>query len=136
MSTVVVSKIFCSECQRENEAERVYCHECGARLDRSTVVAKKEPPTDVRKRVRKMFDPQWARIRAFFFKTSRVVLAAGAAGLVAAMALPPELPAQSKTEVLASQVRLDMEAALEKHQPAQMDFSEEQVNAYLSSALK
>lgn len=135
-STVAVPKIFCSECQRENEAERVYCHDCGARLDRSSVVVTKEPPTDVRKRVHKMFDPQRARIRALFFKTCKVILAAGVAGLLGAIALPPELPAPPKTEMLASQVRLDMEAALQKHQPPQLDFSEDQVNAYLASALK
>ncbi|MEY2546725.1 MAG: hypothetical protein QOG48_1842 [Verrucomicrobiota bacterium] len=136
MSTVAVPTIICSECQRENEAERVYCHDCGARLDRSAVITKKEPPVDVHKRVRKMFDPQRARLRAWFFQTSKMILAAGGVGLLVAMVLPADLPPPSKTEMLASQVRLDMESALQKHQPPQLEFSEGQMNAYLASALK
>jgi hypothetical protein len=135
-STAAVQKILCQECQRENEAERVYCHDCGARLDRSAVVIKKEPPVDVRKRVRKMFDPTRARIRAGFFKTSKTILGAAAAAALAVMLLPPELPEPQKTEVLASLVRIDMETALEKHQTTPLEFTQDQVNAYLASALK
>jgi hypothetical protein len=137
MSTAAtVAKIVCSECQRENEAERVYCHDCGARLDRSAVIVQKEPVVDVHKRVRKMFDPTRARIHALFFKTSKMILGAGATSVFVVMALPPELPEQPKTEMLASQVRLDMESALRKHQPAQLEFSQDQVNAYFNSALR
>jgi hypothetical protein len=137
MSTAAtVAKIVCSECQRENEAERVYCHDCGARLDRSAVIVQKEPVVDVHKRVRRMFDPTRARIRALFFKTSKMILGAGATSVFVVMFLPPDLPEQPKAEMLASQVRLDMESALQKHQPMQLEFSQDQVNAYLSSALK
>lgn len=135
-STAALPKILCHECQRENEAERVYCHDCGARLDRSKVVMKKEPPVDVRKRVRKMFDPTRARIRALFFKTSKTILGAAAAGLVVVMLLPPSLPEPGKTEILASQVRIEMEDAIMRRQPTQIELTQEQVNAYLASALK
>src|SRR6516225_2034765 len=30
-------QLTCPDCQRENEAERIYCHDCGARLDRSAL---------------------------------------------------------------------------------------------------
>lgn len=140
MTTIAPAKIICSECQRENETERVYCHDCGARLDRTrsaaAAVARKEPVQDTQKRVKKMFDPQRARIRALFFKTSKLVLAAALIGLLIDMALPPDIPAPSKTEMLASQIRLEMESALSKHQPVQVEFSDDQVNAYLASALK
>ena len=45
----------------------------------------KEPVDDTRKRVRKMFDPHRARMRAMFFRVSKFVL--GAAGLAFALAL-------------------------------------------------
>ena len=129
-------KILCTECQHENEAERVYCHNCGARLDRSAVIPTKEPVVDTRKRVKKMFDPQRARIRALFFKTSKMILGAGVLALVIQMILPPDVPEPTKTLMLASQIRLDMESATTRHQPPQLDFSEDQVNAYLAATLK
>lgn len=64
-------KLLCPECQRENESERVYCHDCGARLDRSAVAPTKEPPKDTHKRLKKFFDPQRARIRYFFLNRAR-----------------------------------------------------------------
>ena len=29
--------IICPDCRNENEFERIYCHDCGAKLDRSRV---------------------------------------------------------------------------------------------------
>ena len=136
MSTIAPAKILCTECQHENEPERVYCHDCGARLDRSSVIVTKEKVVDTHKRMKKMFDPQRARMRALFFKTSKLILGAGAVAVFVTMALPPEVPAATKTLMLASQLRLDMERATTQHQPTQLDFSEEQVNAYLASALR
>lgn len=133
---IATAKLLCPECQRENESERVYCHDCGARLDRSAVAPTKEPREDTKKRVKKMFDPQRARIRALFFKTSKMILGAGVIAILIQMVSPPDVPQPTKTLVLASQVRLDMEGAIQHHQPPQLDFSEEQVNAYLASALK
>ena len=31
----LVTKLVCPDCRHENEPERIYCHNCGARLDRS-----------------------------------------------------------------------------------------------------
>jgi hypothetical protein len=136
MSTIAPAKLICTECQRENEVERVYCHHCGARLDRTSAVPRKEPVVDTRKRVKKMFDPQRARLRALFFKASKLVLGAALIGLLIDMALPPDMPAPKKTDVLASQVRMEMEDAISKHQPPQVELTDDQVNAYLASALK
>ena len=77
--TTSMTKLVCPECRHENEPERVYCHSCGAKLDRSAVTVRKEPVKDTRQRVRKMFDPQRARIRFLFFKTSKLILGACAA---------------------------------------------------------
>ncbi len=133
---IATLKILCSECQRENEAERVYCHHCGARLDRSAVVPTKEPVDDTRKRVRKLFDPQRAKLRFMFFKISKLILSAGALAIFIQLVSPPDLPAPTKTLILASQIRLDMETATQRHQPVQLEFTEDQVNAYLASALR
>jgi hypothetical protein len=129
-------QILCSDCHYENEAERIYCHHCGARLDRTAKIAPKEARTDTQKRVRKMFDPNRARLRALFITIGKFAAASAGAAMLVTMLLPPELPEPTKNFVLASEVRLNMEAALEKHQPPQLNLSEEQVNGYFASALK
>ena len=55
--------LTCEQCGHENEAERVYCHNCGGKLDRS-LLPKEDPKTSTqaaveaaRKHVAKMTNP-------------------------------------------------------------------------------
>lgn len=134
--TSTMTAVVCSECRHENEAERVYCHGCGARLDRSAITKQKEDPEDAQKRVKKMFDPQRDRIRALFFKVSKVLLLACGAAALVQMALPPDVPAPTKTLIIGSQIRLDLESAATRHQPSQLQYTDEQINDFLGYALK
>jgi hypothetical protein len=131
--------LVCPECRRENEAERIYCHDCGARLDR-TALAKVAPKTEdvqaTRDRLRKMLDPQRAKIRHLFFKTSKMILAALITAAVVQMILPPDAPPPPKTGEFPPQITLDLENALLNHSTAPIQYTEAQVNAYLGSALK
>jgi hypothetical protein len=54
-----MTKLVCAECRHENEAERIYCHNCGERLDRSAVSAQKkaQDPQEVHRRLQKMLGP-------------------------------------------------------------------------------
>jgi RNA 3'-terminal phosphate cyclase len=132
------TKLVCPECHHENEAERIYCHACGARLDRSAVAVRntKESVAATRQRMRKLFDPKGVKLRALVFKFTKVILTAGAVAMIVQMILPPDVPAPVKGELLASQIRLDLEGATARHQPLQLQYTEEQVNAFLSYALK
>lgn len=51
----------CASCGHENEPERVYCHNCGSKLDRSlipkTVAEKGETAEQTQARVKKMMNP-------------------------------------------------------------------------------
>ncbi|MEP6603953.1 MAG: hypothetical protein ABJB69_08400 [Spartobacteria bacterium] len=47
-----------------------------------------------------------------------MILGAGALAIVIQMLLPWDVPQPTKTLVLASQMRLEMEGALQHHQPA------------------
>jgi hypothetical protein len=135
-TTTTTTKLICPECQHENESERIYCHSCGARLDRSAVRVQKEPVDDTRKRVKKMFDPQRAKIRILFFAISKLLLGACAVAILIQMVLPPDVPAPAKTMALASQIRFDLENMSTKRQPAQVQYTEEQANAFLSNTLR
>jgi hypothetical protein len=133
-----MTKLICPECRKENEAERIYCHECGAKLDRSKVIAAK--PADARvkeqKRVRNMFDARRAKMRLLFFKTAKMILGALAAAVVVSMFLPPDVPPQKKDALSLSQIGMELENAVNYHRPPQLQYTEDQVNEFLLSALK
>jgi hypothetical protein len=135
--TTTLTRLICPECRHENEAERIYCHSCGARLDRSAVASRKEPVKDTRQRVKKMFDPQRAKIRQLFFKVSKLVLGSCAIAALIQIVSPPDVAPPPKGEMLASQIRFDLEGMTTgRHQPPQVQYSEEQVNSFLLYALK
>jgi len=131
--------LICPECRRENEPERIYCHDCGARLDR-TALAKTAPKgedvKETQRRLRTMLDPQRAKMRHLFFKTSKVILGAFALAAVIQMILPPDVPPRPKMGDFPPQINLDLENAALNHNPTPMQYTETQVNAYLASALK
>lgn len=132
-------KLICPECQRENEGERVYCHDCGARLDRSAVGARvqKESLKQTQKRVRNLFDPKALKLRLQFFRLCKFALGSCALAALIQMILPPDLPAKANSNSLElSQINFDMEGAITRHTPAQLQYTEDQVNSHLKSALK
>ncbi|MFN2540682.1 MAG: zinc ribbon domain-containing protein [Chthoniobacterales bacterium] len=138
MTTTMV-KLVCAECGHENEPERIYCHSCGMRLDRSAVVSKKsvqEGLKETQRRVRRIFDPTRVKIRLWFFRTAKLVLGACATAALIQMFSPPDVPAPVKPLLLPSQLNFDLENAVNYHRPAQLHYSEDQVNAYLGYALK
>src|SRR5438552_884776 len=62
-----MNKLVCPECQHENEPERVYCHNCGARLDRFALTNEKGTPkenlVETQKRLRRIFSPRGTKVR-------------------------------------------------------------------------
>jgi hypothetical protein len=132
-------KLICPECRRENEPERIYCHDCGARLDRSAlakVAPKGEDPKETHRRLRSMFDPQRARIRLIFFKVSKLILGACALATLIQMLMPADVPARVKGGELPPQINFDLEKATEAPGGAPLTYPEAQVNAYLGGALR
>lgn len=135
-----MTKLICPECRRENEPERIYCHDCGARLDRSSlakVAPKGEDAKETQRRLRTLLDPQRAKMRLMFFKISKVVLGAFAAAAVIQMIIPPDpLPERPKSGDFPPQINLDIENAAMNHNSPPLQYTEAQVNAYLASALR
>jgi hypothetical protein len=132
-------KLICPECRRENEAERIYCHDCGARLDRSSlakIAPKGEDAKETQRRLRTMLDPGRLKMRLMFFKISKLVLGAFAAAAVIQMILPPDTPPQPKSGEFPPQINLDIENAAMNQNSPPLQYTEAQVNAYLGSALR
>src|SRR6187455_1658790 len=100
MKTATPIQLTCPECRRENEPERIYCHDCGARLDRTSlakVAPKLEDAKETQRRLRSMLDPQRAKMRLLFFKISKLILGAATAAAIVQMILPPDAPPRPKT---------------------------------------
>jgi hypothetical protein len=132
-------KLVCPECRRENEPERIYCHDCGARLDRTAlakIAPKGENAKETHRRLRTMLDPQHAKMRLLFFKVSKLILGAFVTAAVLQMLLPPDVSPRVKSGEFPPQINLDLENAALRHGAPPLQYTEAQVNAYLGSALK
>ena len=132
-------KLICPECRHENEPERIYCHDCGARLDRSAlakVVPKGEDAKETHRRLRSLLDPNRAKMRLMFFKVSKLVLGSCALAAFIQMLLPPDVPPRVKSAEFPPQINLELENAIMNHGVTPLRYTEAQVNAYLGNALK
>src|SRR2546423_9076887 len=117
--------LICPECRRENEPERIYCHDCGARLDRTAlakIAPKGEDAKETQRRLKSMLDPQRAKMRHLFFKTSKVILGALATAAIVQMLLPPDLPARAKAGDFPPQINLDLENAALNHSTTPLQY--------------
>ena len=126
--------LICPECRRENEAARIFCHDCGQRLDRSAIAVKKKPQTaeDERKRLQRMMEGP-SKLRQNFFAVGKLALAAVVAAALVQIALPPDVP--TPTKAIPPQIDLQLENAASVQQAGPLEFSQEQVNAYLTYRL-
>ena len=134
-TTTTMTKLVCAECRHENEAERIYCHNCGERLDRSVVAAQKnaqDPQEASRRRLQKMLGPP-NKARQNFFAVSKLALAAAVMAALVQIALPPQLPAPTK--IVSPQIDLELENAASFQKPGPLEYSQDQINAYLAYRL-
>jgi hypothetical protein len=92
-------KLTCTACKYENEVERVYCHNCGEKLDRSLLPAlddlkTSEESAKAGKKVKRMMNPNkfaWVRTLKTFvlIEVFAAVVAAGFLALQAPENVPP-----------------------------------------------
>jgi hypothetical protein len=135
-------KLVCTACQHENEIERVYCHNCGEKLDRSLLPAIDEvKSTDdlarSRKKVKRMMNPNrfaWARsIRTFVL--IEIFAAIVAAGFLASQ--PPDNMPPMKPDRMPSVEAKDIWDEMMSRRPAvTVAFTDLDVNYYLRKAVK
>jgi hypothetical protein len=135
-----MSMLICPDCRHENESERVYCHNCGARLSRDSLTNPKskteEQPGETQKRLRRMLDPRGAIMRRRIIRFAELVLGALVAAAIVLMIQPPDLPKTPEAIDLGPQIGLDIETAVMDQRGARLNYSQDQVNSYLRTALK
>lgn len=135
-----MTKLTCPECQYQNEPERIYCHSCGARLDRSKLAQAAVPQGDsdakTQEHLKKLFRGGRGNVKRAALKFGKVVLGALCLAVIVVMVLPPELPPPSKNFTFAPMINMDMAAATSNRQGASLVYDEEQVNSYIASNLR
>ncbi len=135
-----MTKLICPDCQHENELERIYCHNCGARLDRTGLIKEKadEAVTEerTRKHLKEMFRPNRGRGKRIATKVGKTLLAALCLAVVIVMLLPPDLPLPPKNYSFAPMIGMDMMSALSSRRQASLVYNEEQANSYLAATVR
>ena len=136
------ANIPCGQCGYENEAERVYCHNCGAKLDRSLLPKegesgeKAETPGEARKRIAKMTNPKaGGGLREIKMAVNVLIYSALLAAVFLITQKPDGVPEPGK-EVQERMVGGDLMDALDSPQPRRLDFTEAEINGHLRQALK
>lgn len=130
----------CKQCNYENEPERVYCHNCGSKLDRSIIPkdekGPKESPEKARKRIKRMTNPSSNSVKRELSSFVNSLVWAAVVAAILQMARPAaDLPGAKKNE-LPKLITSDMQSLLEAPQSTGAIFSEFDVNAYLKSRVK
>ena len=138
----LMSQLVCPECRHENEAERVYCHNCGAKLNRTAPA-----------------DGSWKnRRRGNGCDQGKIAPHDGSARGQSAPVnlqhretdsrsgscrrLDSNVPCARfagdgrKDLELGPQIGLDLEHALLQHRGTQLTYQQDQVNSYLANVLK
>jgi hypothetical protein len=137
-----VKSVKCSQCGHENDSTRVFCQECGARLERApreepTISAPTKVPAGSRLRGRVATTGLAATIFAFFRGVvSTAILAAILAALIQMSRQPEDVPpAQVANEVQAGQLLHTVQVLSGSNYARTVDISQAQANNYLAASI-
>ena len=132
--------ITCKECGHSNESQRIYCHNCGVKLDRSILPPEatlEETQEDVRKRVTSTVTPQ----TGFFARGWQSALETLAWSILAAVLVqvcrtPDGVPVVRDDLVEKPMIPMLMNRAMLESTSTRLSISEEIANNYLGSTIK
>lgn len=129
----------CKQCNYVNEPERVYCHNCGTKLDRSVLPkeseVRRESPEKAQRRIKKMTNPGASPVKqgvVTFAKT--VIFATLAAGLIQMLREPADAP--QKSNELSVLLSSELAQLVSSPQPRTLVLTEGGLNATLKQAAK
>ncbi len=133
-------RLICTVCGYANEPERVYCHNCGAKLDRKSL-PKDDPKRQLREaqRVKKLVKPSKRRFFRFVKGVVDTLIVALFVAYVALMFFPPaKLPPRPTDEqrLTAPQLNLTLEQGLASSSVQTLVFTEQMINNYIASRFR
>ena len=132
--------LLCKQCNFENEPERVYCHNCGAKLDRALLppeATKREDPQKVQARVRSVVRPKRFSAKNGLRNLVVSLLVAAVLATLCLMVMPPDAPAPLSDDVVmaAPPISDSLGDLAQSPSARRLGYTEEQVNAFLQAAL-
>ena len=137
-----MKSIKCSQCGHENDSTRVFCQECGARLERPpgdepTISAPSQVPAESRFRGRAATTGLAAAIFGIVRGlVSTAILAAVLAALIQMARQPDDVPpAQPANEVQAGQLLHTVQVLSGSNYARTIDISQAQANNYLAASI-
>ncbi len=133
-----MNKLICPECNYVNEPERVYCHSCGVKLDRSILPENQPAQAGAKPRPLKKRRVSTFSFGAFLGKLIRLVLGSAVVAALILMALPPEEVPEVSEEASMSppMILMDLQASASTPGSARRVYTEDQINAYLKAVIK
>lgn len=129
--------LVCKECGFVNEGERVYCHGCGAKLDRDVIAAveKKAPSMEEKRReVEKIMSPKKGMLGRGGNTPAKVLALAALAAMLVCAAHAPQgaVPLDAKRELAETPPLAEMVEGQMLIPAAQCrSIAEDDINAYL-----
>jgi hypothetical protein len=137
----MAEQLTCGACGFSNEPERVYCHNCGAKLDRSLLPVV-EPEKDsesadsARRRIRRMTNPAGYSFGQFFKSLLAVAFWAALIAAVALIVRKPDGVPETKNDLPARLVQSELMEVTQSPVPRTISFTEADVNGALKQSLK
>jgi hypothetical protein len=136
-----MSNLTCGDCGYQNEPERVYCHNCGAKLDRSVLpkpddAKKNETPEKARKRIARMANPTAGGIGREVKALAKTLSASASVALLFLVAMKPDGVPEDKRELADRIVTAELSDAVNAPRPVALAFTETEVNASLRQSVK
>lgn len=137
----MADQLTCDACGFSNEPERVYCHNCGAKLDRSLLPVveqdkKQESAEAARRRIRKMTNPSTYSVGRFLKSLLTVLFWAALVAAIFLMSQKPDGVPEDKNELSTRLVQSDLMEAIQSPVSRSISFTEADVNATLKQSLK
>lgn len=134
--------LICAACAHKNEPERVYCHNCGEKLDRSVLPKPEEKkewenPEQTQKRVKKLMDPKrgWLRRDVKIF-VQIIAFAAAIAAFILFWQAPDFVPPM-RPENIPNRDASDLwRRAMAAKTPVTIELTDPEINYHLSRMLK
>ncbi len=135
--------IACKDCNHVNEGQRIYCHNCGNKLDRTQVLEKaqkEDSPEKKQKRVKKMMNPGagfglgWGTVKT----AARTLVWAVVAAAVINIARPPAgVPPMPKDRLAdAPQLDITLQELTLASPGREVALEEAEINLYLQNTVR
>ncbi len=132
----------CTPCGYENEPQRVYCHNCGTKLDRRLLPPEMTDAPDnskVERHIRRITDPRRGILKRRIINVGKSLFVGAIIGFLITIFRPPSSePAPQDDNGLAAAPFIydDVQGALGQAAPKRLVYTEAQANGYLQGAYR